>query len=94
VANYVKDVHDYYRSCDTCQIIGGLATLNVAKLVTSFLEEPFMGLDFVVLIKLVGRYTINKYIFVAIDYATKWAKTRTLRTNIVVVTTKFYINAY
>jgi hypothetical protein len=54
-----KNVHDYYRSCDACQRIGGLATQSLAKLVTSFIEEPFMkrGFDFVGPIKLVGRYT-------------------------------------
>ncbi len=42
-----RDVHDYYRSCDACQRIGGLATQSLAKLVINLLEEPFMkwGLD-------------------------------------------------
>jgi hypothetical protein len=44
-----KDGHDYCKSCDACQKIGGLVTQSVAKLVTNLLEEPFMkrGLDFV-----------------------------------------------
>jgi hypothetical protein len=44
-----RDMHGYYRSCDACQRTRGLATQNLAKLVTSLLEEPFMkwGLDFV-----------------------------------------------
>ncbi len=48
-----RDMHDYYRSCDACQRTRGLAIQSFAKLVTSFLEEPFMkwGLDFVGLIK-------------------------------------------
>jgi hypothetical protein len=37
-----KDMHDYYRSCDACQKIGGLVTQSLAKLVTSLPEEPFM----------------------------------------------------
>jgi hypothetical protein len=49
-----KDVHDYYKSCDACQRIGGLVTQSLVKLVTSLLKEPFMkwGLDFVGPIKL------------------------------------------
>ncbi len=49
-----KDVHDYYKSYDACQRTRGLATQNLTKLVTSFLEEPFLkwGLDFVGPIKL------------------------------------------
>ncbi len=39
--------------------IGGLKTKFLAKLVTTFLEEPFMkwGLDFIVLIELARRLT-------------------------------------
>ncbi len=58
-----KDVHDYYKSCDACHIIGGLATQTLTKLVISLLEEPFIkwGLDFVGPIKLKKIY--KKYIY-------------------------------
>jgi hypothetical protein len=48
-----------------------------------------VGSDFIGLIKLARRLTWNKYILVVIDYAIKWVEAKALRTNFVIITTKF-----
>jgi len=46
------------------------------------------GFDFVGPFKPTRRYTRNNYIFVAIDYATKWVEARGLKTNTKLVIAK------
>ncbi len=47
------------------------------------------GLDFIGPIKLARRLIRNKYILVAIYYATKWVEAKALKANIIVVITRF-----
>ncbi len=86
-----RDVHDYYRSCDACQRMGGLVTQILTKLVTSLPMKSFMkrGFYFVGPIKLAKRYIGKKKNLVGIDYATKWVEAKALRINTIVVITKF-----
>jgi len=63
----------------------------LAKLVTTFIEEHFMkqGFKFIGPIKLVGRLIGYKYILVAIDYAIKRVEAKALKTNTIIITTRF-----
>jgi hypothetical protein len=52
-----KDTHDFCKSYDCCEKIGGFKTKSLAKLVTTLLEEPHMkwGINFISPIKPVRR---------------------------------------
>jgi hypothetical protein len=69
------DVHEYCLTCDQCQRTSNLLTQNLAKLVTHYLKNHFNnGVDFIVLDKPTRKMLGNRYILVAIDYATKWVE--------------------
>jgi hypothetical protein len=57
-------------------------------LVTTLLEEPFMkrGFHFISPAKILTR---NKYILVVTNHVTMWVEAKALRTNILVVITRF-----
>jgi hypothetical protein len=44
-----KDIHDFCKSCDSCQKIRGFKTKSFVNLVTKLPKKPFMkwGLDFI-----------------------------------------------
>jgi hypothetical protein len=63
----------------------------LAKMVISLLEKPFMkwSLNFMGPMEPACKHSWNKYIFVTIDYATKWVEERALQTNIVAIIAAF-----
>jgi hypothetical protein len=86
-----KDTHEFCRSYDSCQKIGGLKTKSLTKLVITFLDELFMkwGLNFIGPIKPPGRLKSNKYILIVTNYATQWVDAKVLKTNIAIVIARF-----
>ena len=91
-----KDAQAYYRECDLCQRMG--QPMEQAQMPHQLVLplEAFQkwGLDFVGPFTLVMPHTGYKYILVAIDYYTKWVKTKALRDNTAASTTKFFVSTH
>ena len=78
----VRDVKAYVGSCDQCQRTGAPAFRNHWPLTPIIPISPFekWGIDFVGPINPVSARR-NRYIILAIDYATKWVEARPTRKN-------------
>ncbi len=89
--NIYKDTLHLCKSYDECKKIRNPTFSTIAKLMMALSSNPFMkcGLYFIRPMKLVGRYTWNKYILVATNYATKWVEVGALHYNMAIVMTKF-----
>lgn len=79
-------------TCDECQRASELTTQSLVNLVTILLKKRIMkwGVDFIELIKLIGRFTNNKCILVSINYVIKWVEAKVFWINTTMVTTKFF----
>ncbi len=82
-----RNIHGYCQTYDQCKKTGNLLTQNLAKLVITIHEEPFKKwrLDFIWHVKHVNRMSRNWYIFIAIDYTTKWVETQAFCTNTIII---------
>jgi hypothetical protein len=90
-----QDVYEYFRTCAQCQRTSNLLIQNLAKLVTTLLEEPLQkcGLDLIGFVKVTSKLSRKQYILVPTEYATKWVEAQTFCTNIVGII-GFYMNTF
>ncbi|XP_022842933.1 uncharacterized protein LOC111366400 [Olea europaea var. sylvestris] len=75
-----KDCHSFCRSCDKCQRIGNILARHKRPLNNILEVEIF---DFWV-VDFMGPFPSsynNRYILVAVDYASKWVEAKALPTN-------------
>jgi len=75
-----KDVHAYVQACDCCQRTGGWSRRNEVPLNYILVVEIFdvWGVDFMGPFPCSGG---NRYIFVAMDYVSKWVEALASPTN-------------
>ena len=82
---------DLHKQCHSCKTLANfLKTIN-ARLHSIISISPFLrwGLNFIGPITLVTKFTHNKYILVARNCSTKWAKAKAIHTNMANVMTHF-----
>ena len=85
------DANRYAKRCDPCQRVGKPTPSSSMPLIPILAQNPFekWGIDFVGPIKPPSRYGQKRYILVATEYVTKWAKALATKTDDAKTVAKF-----
>lgn len=82
---------DLHKQCHSCKTLANFLKSINARLHFIIPLSPFLrwGLDFIGPMRPITKFTHNKYILVAKNCSTKWAKAKAIHTNMLDVTTHF-----